>query len=1440
MNCNNCNTNIPEEIIEIMLRTAGDKACCFVCGSLLKDTNKSNKLNSDYFDYNSLPYPLALVYERFTKGVKNNEPPLDILISFKDFVELLVKYSTIIQLSFALKENYINTINSTQILQSLARPSLGTWVDLLGVITKTIKANFVKTNSTHEILAIYDALFDYNPRKAEKKHEQKDSIKTIWEFVKFRNDVLGHGAKQSNSEYSAHVNAWNLTTQKWNELIIALSGIELRYGKSITDEGLLCQGIDFQFPNDNVSNKLSISFSDNTFYNLSPFIFINSCDSCKAQLLFFYDSDKNYGDKNPKINSLEYNGGHKSPLTYPIKGLEEIFGKKLLLDSFKPIRIRIAEIDSAIIKAPEIIKKHANIIGRDFLKDKVQEFLKQRAGVFILTATPGMGKTAFASYLIENGHVNSYFIYRRTSSSSSSDDFTKSTYYSILQNFGIVDNENTDNILALRVKLKNLLADISSKFLRKNEKCVILVDALDEGTTSRDGITTIQAIPFELPDNIYFILTSRPIKELDEVFIMPEVCHYKLEPLSPENITDGEMYLKSRLPNKIIELINLEKIVRVAEGNFLLLQLLTESVLADEIDPLDLEDEIAKMPGLKGYYARYWEILIQKCGDSRKDINLLNDVLGLMSISRSPLKEEIIIGVLTLTAGDYTWAIRQVRQFIDVIEEEEEKYLRLFHDTFRDFVRNQIFSNQRKYHLSIAHYFSGKTPQSTNSAYGLRHKAYHLAAAWDIDNLFEWITSAIEDYTATSRQMIIQTLDDLQRDRIILKKSQLKCNAKTTDILNKIYESFIEEKVKSVHSSINAYDKELDLRELAIELAKQGKVSEALSSLEAMVDESIKAQLLEKINVIIEQKKDEIDAFIILLHFVKSFHGLKGISVYFSYKLRELPTPIAIAAIPLANESNDYFRAVHRLIDMSEILMKFCSAVLFCQYYYFEEHNSNSKSQEFRSRILDFFKIPSLGAWCLLTKLVCDHLNLPFLNTFKRKRFKTIENGKENSYDDVFDLVIKKRNQYAHGSTLSDEQCQNDCDVIISALDMFIDQLAYFSDYKLVEILDQQAHKILVRYLVGEDKSLTKTEWIDIPNKIIEKADIYIILPDTTIAPILFIDLSIDESGIPIFSWYKDLTKDGVEFYDYSNSKSYTREINDNSPSLFKKIIQAANNYKQKTLKNNWLFTGQMNALNNKFKGRKEELDFIKKFIKNKNNGYLIISGPIGIGKSALISSFPGHSLIGLGAFVRGFVRGFIYFVRKGTANAETNYFLKYLNEQIDVIFPDGKIITAAGNTNFDLKIQLFNKWKEYAESDSTCKLIYFIDGLDEGDAEFIKYLPTELFEKILFIFSTKKNDVIIQYLNEINPVNLTYLELEGLTKIAVQTLISEYVNKYKIHNEWVDAIMKISNGHPLYIRFLCKCIETQELVVNDISSLPKNLDEVLNQIGIIRKIGDG
>jgi hypothetical protein len=66
--------------------------------------------------------------------------------------------------------------------------------------------------------------------------------------------------------------------------------------------------------------------------------------------------------------------------------------------------------------------------------------------------------------------------------------------------------------------------------LKPGEKEVIIMDALDEASLAYDGATAVQLVPQDLPDNVYFILSSRPQNpDLHHLTPRSDVEHFTLE-----------------------------------------------------------------------------------------------------------------------------------------------------------------------------------------------------------------------------------------------------------------------------------------------------------------------------------------------------------------------------------------------------------------------------------------------------------------------------------------------------------------------------------------------------------------------------------------------------------------------------------------------------------------------------------------------------------------------------------------------------------------------------------------------------------------------------------------------------------------------------------------------------------------------------------------------
>lgn len=251
------------------------------------------------------------------------------------------------------------------------------------------------------------------------------------------------------------------------------------------------------------------------------------------------------------------------------------------------------------------------------------------------------------------------------------------------------------------------------------------------------------------------------------------------------------------------------------------------------------------------------------------------------------------------------------------------------------------------------------------------------------------------------------------------------------------------------------------------------------------------------------------------------------------------------------------------------------------------------------------------------------------------------------------------------------------------------------------------------------------------------------------------------------------------------------------------------------------------------FKGRTIERDKILKFVLNNNKGYISIQGNPGIGKSALISQF----LKDLKPYIEiQNLQTVEYFIRRGTAQAKVEYLLNYLLRKTDELFSGGREVRVDGKEVWDLQQQLFSKWRLWGELNPDRKLLFLIDGLDEGvENDIVTYLPRETFDGVLFIYGSRPggHKSIDDLWSHLPVEHHSKLELSGLCKADIRALIYEVVNKYEIEREsqWVDAIENRSQGNPLYLKLLCDAMSNGLISLNDTQALPHTIDDYYKAI---------
>ncbi len=507
------------------------------------------------------------------------------------------------------------------------------------------------------------------------------------------------------------------------------------------------------------------------------------------------------------------------------------------------------------------------------------------------------------------------------------------------------------------------------------------------------------------------------------------------------------------------------------------------------------------------------------------------------------------------------------------------------------------------------------------------------------------------------------------------------------------------------------------------------------------------------------------------------------------------------------------FRKVHRMIDLFESIIKMHTVVIVSEYVAY-----NNLSDVAKGLLAQGLRTPSLGTWQLFSRVLftelqlasyqwmLDELPLDFvlsdnelssglLNAklefpqFNKEVLIQLKADKKNRQSN-FDDVIALRNSYAHGATPSDEKCAED----IQKFEPFLTQLLVLNwlHHSYLEVED---NKVMLNY---KQQKLS-------------------------LHPLL---LYRNEQTQASFAFFNDLKNDKIGLLNYPLGKHYREK-------------EFLNEFHQYIPINEWKKTGanefqqRIEELTETFKGRTAERKQLLNFVVEKQKGYCSIQGNPGIGKSALIAQF--FKDLRLHDSCKD-IQVIEYFIRRGTQQAKPEVLLEYLIKKTDELFPKAREIRAEGKMVFDLQNQLFTKWRLWAEHCKGTKILFLIDGLDEGVEEnIIQYLPKENFQNILFIYGSRPggHKSIDELWGNLPIEHHLKIELSGLGKEDIRAMIYEVANKYEIEKDsaWIEAIQQRSQGNPLYLKLLCDAIANKSIGLNDINALPKEIDEYYKAI---------
>ena len=177
--------------------------CTIRCGGSVEALSTDWRFVDD-IERAQLPFPLAIIWERYSSTLKAGADPLRVLQRQKDCFEVAIKYSVALMLADLFCGEHENAEDTRrQMMGGLFRPSLGHWVSLSQDLSRRLI--LLPDASTSHVAA----LFMNRPAVDGAKPKATALGKACGEYVTFRNAVLGHGATLSPAQYQSHVEAWS-------------------------------------------------------------------------------------------------------------------------------------------------------------------------------------------------------------------------------------------------------------------------------------------------------------------------------------------------------------------------------------------------------------------------------------------------------------------------------------------------------------------------------------------------------------------------------------------------------------------------------------------------------------------------------------------------------------------------------------------------------------------------------------------------------------------------------------------------------------------------------------------------------------------------------------------------------------------------------------------------------------------------------------------------------------------------------------------------------------------------------------------------------------------------------------------------------------------------------------------------------------------------------
>ncbi|MEI6428625.1 MAG: ATP-binding protein [Pseudanabaena sp. ELA607] len=340
-----------------------------------------------------------------------------------------------------------------------------------------------------------------------------------------------------------------------------------------------------------------------------------------------------------------------------------------------------------------ITDKIEGFVGREYVFDAIEAFISNNPkGYFTIIGDPGQGKSAIlAKYVLDTGciaHFNQLL-----QGPNRADQFLESVCRQLIERYQLPYAHLPPNTKQDGEFLGQLLDEVTQ--LRKGEKIIIAVDALDEvDTNSYRDASNILYLPAYLPDGVYFVLTCRR-----DVEVVPLTSFVPMQSLSLLDYqTDSQRDVRTYIGNRVDSSENLrqcvdvrgesiteftDKIASKSENNFMYLRYVLVDIESGLYQDLTLE----QFPqGLQGYYDFHW-----------RRMGMMDKPLPVTKIKVVYVLAELLQPVSIRKICDFSLedgitverVIKDWKQFLHVFLKNSENYYSIYHSSFKDFLHRK-------------------------------------------------------------------------------------------------------------------------------------------------------------------------------------------------------------------------------------------------------------------------------------------------------------------------------------------------------------------------------------------------------------------------------------------------------------------------------------------------------------------------------------------------------------------------------------------------------------------------------------------------------------------------------------------------------------------------------------------------------------------------------